>query len=190
MELNQAEKEVLLATARYALLNGVRNGVPPEMASGNFSKLLLKKGAAFVTLRNHGKLRGCMGTLYAHESLVKNVLHNAYNAAFKDNRFAPLTADELKVIDLHISVLTKPQPLLVDSEVELQAKLVPGTDGVILRYRQSQATFLPAVWESIAQPAEFIRQLKLKAGWSADFWSSEIKIELYRVIEFTERSAE
>ena len=63
-------------------------------------------GAAFVTLTEHGQLRGCIGSLEAHRTLGSDIEANAQAAAFRDPRFPPLGPEELADIDLEISVLT------------------------------------------------------------------------------------
>ncbi|MEE9559174.1 MAG: AMMECR1 domain-containing protein, partial [Acidiferrobacterales bacterium] len=54
-----------------------------------------------------------------------------------------------------------------------------GVDGVILQEGSYRATFLPAVWESLPDPNEFMQQLKCKAGLSADHWSDKITVQRY-----------
>ncbi len=62
----------------------------------------------------------------------------------------------------------------------------PGVDGLILALGASRVTFLPAVWDQIADPQTFVRQLKLKAGWRADFWSPHIRVSRYESESFGE----
>ena len=72
-----------------------------------------------MTLRIGDRLRGCMGSLEATEPLVVNVARNAYSAAFRDPRFAPLAREEFAPIGIHLSLLSRPEPLDFDSEAEL-----------------------------------------------------------------------
>ena len=76
-------------------------------------KLLLEKhpelkeeGAVFVTLTLNGNLRGCMGSIIPHRTLLDDLLNNAEASAFKDPRFLPLTKDEFKDIKIEVSILT------------------------------------------------------------------------------------
>jgi uncharacterized protein len=64
--------------------------------------------------------------------------------------------------------------------------LRPSLDGLILEHGAARATFLPAVWEQIERPAEFVRQLKLKAGWPTDFWSAQMRVYRYTTQSFGE----
>ena len=61
-----------------------------------------------------------------------------------------------------------------------------GADGLILEHGAARATFLPAVWDDIADAATFVRQLKLKAGWPADFWAPDIRAWRYEAEDFGE----
>jgi hypothetical protein len=112
------------------------------------------------------------------------VAENAWAAAFRDPRFAPLAADELATLTLSISVLTPPTPKRVDSEQDLLQQLQPGIDGLLLQDGAHSGTFLPSVWEQLPQPEEFLRQLKRKAGLPADYWSAHIQLSRYRSESF------
>ena len=83
-----------------------------------------------------------------------------------------------------ISVLTEPERCDVRSEAELLEVLRPGLDGVILQAGARRTTFLPAVWEQLPDARQFIRHLKLKAGWPADFWPSDMQVWLYTTESF------
>jgi AmmeMemoRadiSam system protein A len=148
-----------------------------------------RPGATFVTLTQHGELRGCIGTLEAHRPLRQDVAENTRNAAFRDPRFAPLAAVELEITRIEVSLLCAPVPLPVAGEDDLLQRLRPGVDGVVLAYRGRRATFLPQVWESLPAPGDFIGALKRKAGLPADFWHHEIRIARYTVGKFREPEA-
>ena len=62
----------------------------------------------------------------------------------------------------------------------------PGIDGLILEHSGSRGTFLPQVWDSIPDPAEFLRQLKRKAGLEPDFWAADLRLLRYTVVKFGE----
>jgi AmmeMemoRadiSam system protein A len=103
----------------------------------------------------------------------------AHAAAYRDPRFLPLTAAEFDEVDLHISVLSRPEPLSFSSEDELLRQLRPGIDGLILAERYSRGTFLPSVWEQLPEPREFLARLKQKAGLGPAYWSDAIRVERY-----------
>ena len=185
-EFSGAEKRALLALARAAIMAELRGEPAPALPD---DPRLLEEGACFVTLKAHGELRGCIGTLAAHRPLADDVRHNARNAAFRDPRFPPLAAAELPGIQLSISVLTPPQPFPVGSEAQLLAALRPGEDGLILEDGGHRATFLPAVWTQLPTPAEFLAHLKRKAGLAVDHWSPTLRVSRYRCIEFSDAGA-
>jgi AmmeMemoRadiSam system protein A len=145
-----------------------------------FSARLREPGACFVTLRLSGNLRGCVGSLDAARPLVEDVAHNAFASAFRDSRFPPLAERELADLEIHLSILSPPEPLPCRSEADLLSKLRPGVDGLILRDGVHRATFLPSVWESLAEPKAFLSALKRKAGLGEDHWSDGISFQRYR----------
>lgn len=142
---------------------------------------LAEKRATFVTLTIGGDLRGCIGTLVAHRSLLEDVVHNAKAAAFQDPRFSPLTTSEYLHAAVEVSLLTPPEPLEYRDTPDLKAKIRPGTDGVILSLGGYQATFLPQVWEQLPEFEQFFAHLGLKAGIGSDALSRHPEIFTYQV---------
>ena len=132
-----------------------------------------------MTLHKHAELRGCIGGLTASLPLVRDIAEHAFAAAFKDPRFEPVSEDELVDLDVHLSVLSAPEPVLFDSEADLLDRLQPGRDGLILKEGTKQGTFLPEVWEKLTTPKHFLDQLKVKAGLSPDYWSDTLVVERY-----------
>lgn len=177
--LSNPDRATLLEVARASIRHGLRHGRALEIDPADYPETLRPPRATFVTLEIGGRLRGCIGTLVAHQPLVRDVAIHAHAAAFEDPRFPELRPDELPQLDLHISVLSPPESLRFDSEEGLLAQLRPGMDGLILHFRNYHATFLPAVWESLPDPYVFLAQLKQKAGLPLDFWSPELRAERY-----------
>ena len=183
MELSTAQREALLSVARQSVEHGLRAGEALRPALGDYDGALVEAGACFVTLNLHGELKGCMGSLEAHRPLVEDVAENAFNAAFRDPRFHSVEQSELEILELHISVLSAPQPFEVEDEPQLLQTLRPGVDGLVLREERRRATFLPSVWESLPDPQDFVNQLKRKAGLPLDYWSDRLRFERYQVLE-------
>jgi AmmeMemoRadiSam system protein A len=144
------------------------------------------RAATFVTLKQDGELRGCIGSLKARYSLMDDLQSNAIAAAFHDPRFPPLSENELNQVQIEVSVLSSPEKIEFASEADLLAQLKPHIDGVIFNYGNNRSTFLPQVWEKLSSPELFMAQLKQKAGLAADFWSDEVLIYRYRVEKFSE----
>lgn len=173
------QRKQLTRLASLSIEHGVRQGCALPVHGSEWSAELYETRCSFVTLHKHGQLRGCIGSLVATQPLARDVSHHAFDAAFRDPRFLPVVADELESLQLHISVLSIPSALSFDSEADLLDVIQPGLDGLILREGTQQATFLPAVWESLPEPVQFLAQLKLKAGLDRNYWSDQITIERY-----------
>jgi uncharacterized protein len=185
MLLDDAQRRELLALARDSVGAALTHSAFVPCPPARLRHDLLEQRASFVTLRIGEQLRGCCGTIDASRPLAADVWHNAQVAAFNDPRFPPLTAREWPGVHLQVSVLNPPERLVAD-ERELLERLRPFVDGLVLELNGARATFLPAVWEQIADPALFVRQLKLKAGWPADFWSPQLRISRYTTESFGE----
>ncbi len=125
---------------------------------------LAKKGAVFVTLNEYRQLRGCIGSIVAHQPLIDDLIANARSAAFSDPRFAPLRPEEFEAIELEVSLLTPPEPVTYRDTDDLRHFIRPGIDGVILKLGSHQATYLPSVWEQLPQFDAFFATLCQKAG--------------------------
>ena len=177
--LYEEEHKLLRKVAQASIEHGLRIGRPLAVDMACYPRPLREPGASFVTLNEHGRLRGCIGSLEAIHPLVEDVAHNAYAAAFSDPRFPPLQAHELPGLDLHISVLSPATPMQFDSEEDLIRQLRPGVDGLMLEDGDHHGTFLPAVWESLPDAHDFLQHLKLKAGLPMDGWSDTIRVSRY-----------
>ncbi len=182
--LSFADRRVLLGLAANSIRHGLEHGRPRPVDSREFSEALREPRASFVTLKLNLELRGCIGSLTPSRTLVEDVCHNAHAAAFSDKRFSPVTADEAARLAISISVLSPAESLSVTSEAELLSALRPGIDGLVIEEGRRRGTFLPAVWESLPEPSDFVRQLKIKAGFGADYWSDQIRCQRYSVESF------
>ncbi len=182
--LSEETRNLLLQIASNAIQHGLFHGTPLQVDADDYQDVLQAHRASFVTLQQHGELRGCIGHLEAFQPLVVDVAENAYAAAFQDPRFPPVSDKEMEEIEIHISVLTPASPMVFNSEAELIAQLRPGQDGLILQDGYKKGTFLPSVWESLPDPEAFIRHLKLKAGLPASYWSNTLKIFRYETESF------
>jgi len=142
---------------------------------------LNKKGAVFITLHHNNQLRGCIGSIIAHRSLLEDVIHNAHCAAFEDPRFQPLSNDELTNLKLEVSILSEPEILEYDDFDDLVRKIRPNIDGLILKHGIFQGTFLPQVWEQLLSPKNFLEHLSMKAGSNPSIYDQHPSIYRYKV---------
>ncbi|KAA6182401.1 AmmeMemoRadiSam system protein A [Thiohalocapsa marina] len=189
-ELAPPERRALLQLARASIRHGLDQGTPLTVSATDQPAALRAERAAFVTLQQQGRLRGCIGHLQAVQPLALDVAENAYAAAFNDPRFPPLDAAEFDTLHIAISVLTPAAPIAFGSEAELLAQLRPGIDGVILAWDDTpgapRGTFLPSVWEQLPDPRDFLRHLKQKAGLPPEHWSDRLCAWRYRTETFSE----
>jgi len=176
------QQHQLLRLARQAIETALHGGDVPLPADAIFQT----PAAVFVTLREHGDLRGCVGSIEADQPLGRAVVSAARAAAFTDPRFAPLSIGELDAVRIEISVLSPLVPLPVASEAEAIRALARTRPGVLLRCGHRQGLLLPKVWESVADAAEFLRHLKRKAGLPADYWSEAVELLTFTTDECAE----
>ena len=184
MSYSRDEQATLLSVALDSINSGLHHGKPVRLNSADYSTHLAAQRASFVTLKLGETLRGCIGTLEARSSLVESIADNAYAAAFSDPRFPALDASEVEDLIIEVSVLSPLEPVSVTSEQELLEKMRPGEAGWLLQENGYRGTFLPSVWESLGEPAEFLRHLKVKAGLAPDYWSDTLQIWRYTTDSF------
>ena len=141
----------------------------------NYPQIFDEYGACFVTLEKEDRLRGCIGSIIAHQPLVNDLVNNAKNAAFKDYRFKPVSQDEVKDLKVAISILTHPVKIEFKSEKDLLKKISAKKDGIIIKDGNHQAVYLPSVWEQLPEKSEFLNSLKVKAGLSEDYFSENFE---------------
>ena len=182
------QKQLLLRLARASITRAVRGEDPPQAGATEITHPLGEPRACFVTLREAGQLRGCIGSLFPQEPLHLAVIHRAAAAALHDPRFMAVQAGELPKIEIEISVLTLPQPLKFSSPEDLLDKLRPRIDGVVLRLDGREATFLPQVWEELPGKVEFLDHLAQKAGRPPGAWRNPgTEVLVYQVVAFQEK---
>jgi len=165
-ELSTREKEILLEVARQAIEAVVRSqAVSPEPRE---EKLLNARSGCFVTIKQDGKLRGCIGNFQSELPLFKEVAEMAAASATKDPRFYPLQEDDLGNISLDISVLS---PLEKIDDIDM---IEVGVHGIYLEKGYYRGVLLPQVatehgWDR----KTFLKQTCLKAGLPTDAWQAE-----------------
>jgi AmmeMemoRadiSam system protein A len=159
----QARRD-LLSLARRSLEAHFRGEPLPRLASDR-AEAFGGPRALFVTLRESGDLRGCIGTLAPEGDLARTVPQFALRAAFEDHRFPPLDASELAFLEIEISVLSPPEPVADPEEIEI------GRDGLILEARGRSGLLLPQVATEYGfDRRRFLEELSRKAGLPPDAW--------------------
>jgi len=170
--LNEEQEKRLLEIARKTIDEYIRRSRRLNVTEDD--PLLLKNMGVFVTIHKEGRLRGCIGNIRGRQPLYLTVRDMAIEAATADPRFAPVTADELKDIDIEVSVLSIPERVENVDEIKM------GVHGVIVKRGNSSGVFLPQVaTETGWTREEFLGNLcARKAGLSADAWKDK-DTELY-----------
>jgi AmmeMemoRadiSam system protein B/AmmeMemoRadiSam system protein A len=176
----------LLGVARNSIEAALGVSAPKRLPDESWLK---PARASFVTLTQNGGLRGCIGSLEAHQPLGDDVSHNARAAALSDPRFPPLTSEELARTRVEVSLLSTPKLLAFADHADLIAQLRPGEDGLILEYGDARGTFLPQVWESLPDPEQFVAELKRKAGLPPGVSTAKCRIQRYHVLKWKEDGA-
>jgi AmmeMemoRadiSam system protein A len=174
----------LLPKYARAVLAAARGG--PEADRPHAAELHRTAGA-FVTLRRpDGALQGCIGTIEPRGPLLVTVGDCARGAAFRDPRGVRLALADVADLFVEVSVLSPTERVPFTDEASARAALRPGRDGVVLRWRDHQGTFLPQMWPRLGDAAHFLDELKRKAGLPMDFWSPEIELSRYTVEAYTD----
>lgn len=185
--LTQEEGKILLGIARETLERLLYRGDRWQPDLSTVPASLQEPGASFVTLYTRGELHGCIGTVLPVRPLAVDVASNAISAAVNDPRFAPLTAAELPFTAIEVSVLSPLQPVSYEDLEDLENKLRPGIDGVLLRRGWQRGLLLPQVWEHIPSPREFLRHVALKAGLPIDVYEApDAQVYIFQVQSFEE----
>ena len=175
--LAAAEKATLLRIARDAVTEFTKTGNPLKADGGTYDLTVSLKspGAAFVTLKNAGQLRGCIGHVMAIMPLYESIIQNACNAC-RDPRFTrhPITAAEVPALSIEISVLSPMRRLDDVKNIRI------GRDGLMLVRGWDSGLFLPQVpVEQGWNLQEYLTELCGKAGLPDGTWKDP-KAELYR----------
>ncbi len=146
------------------------------------------KRGVFVTLTRDGDLRGCIGLPYPVMPLGGAIEYAAKAAALEDPRFPAVSREELGHIDLEVTILTVPVPLLCDP-AERPAQVIVGKHGLIIRGMGTSGLLLPQVateygWDSTT----FLDHTCTKAGLPGRCWTrKDVELMTFEGQIFTER---
>ena len=179
--MTSREKEELLKIARSTVESYVQTGKVPVFSPT--SPALQQPRGAFVTLKENGQLRGCIGRFEPSEPLYKIIQQMAVSAASQDPRFRPVSADELEKLEYEISVLSPLRKIGTASEIEL------GKHGVQVSKGFHHGVFLPQVaTETGWSKEEFLGELcSQKAGLPRDCWKDPgVDLQVFTADVFSE----
>ena len=172
--MDEKDKKTLLSIARESIKSAITDTPNKQTQIEITSPELQEKNGAFVTLRTHGKLRGCIGRMVSDIPLYKLVSEMAVSAAKEDPRFSQIKSSELEDLEIDISILSPLQKADDPLDFEL------GRHGIYIKKGPSNGCFLPQVaTETGWTKEEFLSQCcSMKAGLPSDAWKSN-DIEVY-----------
>jgi len=159
--------------ARRSLEFAVKTGGPLPLPTELPDELLSNKAGVFVSLHKNARLRGCIGTIApTTESIALEIIQNAVSAGLRDNRFEPVSVQELPALVYKVDVLSAPEP--ISSPEELDVKRY----GVIVASGHKRGLLLPNL-DGVDTVDEQINIAKRKAGISAH---EPVKLERFEVV--------
>src|SRR5271155_3215747 len=160
--LSEADRRSLLELARRAIAEAVSLQKP----AGDIpqSGVFAERRGVFVTIHARGRLRGCIGVVEAFEALGESVAHCAVSAALQDPRFSPVRIEELRDLQIEISLLSPLEPLLAEN-IEI------GKHGLLISQGSKRGLLLPQVAvEHKLGREQFLEEPCRKAGLTAKAW--------------------
>ena len=175
--LNRDEQKKILSYVRELLRARLTRGPEPKLELS--PEVMEQKRGIFVTLKLHGRLRGCIGHILGVEPLRKSIPHMTLAAAFEDPRFPPLGSDELKDLKIHVSLLTEPMPVKSYKDIRT------GTDGIIVTCGWKKGVYLPEVATETGWDAKtFFESCALEKAGLAEQELPEAGIEVFQTEGF------
>ncbi len=137
------KSDIYVKLAREAAAYAVRHNRTMPMPDDLPAELLERRAGCFVSVHEHGDLRGCIGTIApVRDSLAREIIENAYSAVLRDPRFAPVKEKELPWLEINVDVLEEPERISDRSELDVKkygiivsahgrrGVLLPDLDGV------------------------------------------------------------
>jgi len=184
IEFTNDQKKDLLKVARFTIermLTGKESRDFPSLSDKIFSEAY----GIFVTLKNGDNLRGCIGYIEGVKPIRDAVKDMAIESAFRDPRFPPISASELNMITIEISILLPLEEVKDYNEVE------PGKHGLVMERGYQKGLLLPQVateygWDR----SEFMNQTCRKAGMENYCWENDAKVFKFEAIVFNEKELE
>ena len=161
-EARKAKEDPYVRLARHALEGYIKTGKAVDDLPNLPAEMTSRRAAVFVSLKKHGALRGCIGTIWpVADSVAAEICRNAVSAAVEDPRFDPITPEELDQIVYSVDVLEAPEP--IDSIDQLDVLRY----GVIVTSGHKRGLLLPNL-DGVDTPTQQVDIAKKKAGIRPD----------------------
>jgi AmmeMemoRadiSam system protein A len=159
---SEADRQTILKFARQVVVEAVTLGRLPEHVPTD--GIFAERRGVFVTLRNEGRLRGCIGVVEAETTLGDSVARCAAGAALQDPRFAPMRVADLSHLQIEVSLLSRPEPIAINA-IEI------GRHGLIVSSGERRGLLLPQVAvEHNLDREQFLSETCRKAHLLRDAW--------------------
>ena len=170
--LSLEDGKFLVKLARRTIEDYLRSGKKPPVP--RVGAKLRERCGVFVTLMKHGELRGCIGHPLPTSPLIEAVMDSAVSSATGDPRFLPVGLDELRDVQIEVSVLTPPELIKVENSREYPKHVEVGKHGLIVECAGHAGLLLPQVpIEQGWGVEEFLSHTCMKAGLMPDCWLRE-----------------
>ena len=161
--------DVAMASVKYYLDTG-KTWVKPE----DYPIELDEPLGVFVTINKNNNLRGCIGYAEPVKPAIDATIEVAISAAFNDPRFNQITEKEFEELEFEVTVLTKPEMIVVAHPDQYFDEIEIGHDGLIIQKGYARGLLLPQVAvENAFTTEDFLNHTCMKAGISADSWMDE-----------------
>ena len=187
-EFSDADGNELVKMARRAVTEFLKNN--SKINDSEFNSKFDFSSGVFVTLNKQDSLRGCIGYPMPVKNLSDGLIDAAISAATQDNRFSPVSIDELDKIVFEVTVLTPPIEIKVKDPTEYLSIIKVGRDGLIVENAFTSGLLLPQVpteygWDT----KEFLDYTCQKAGLDKDAWKDKsTKVSKFEGVIFKEES--
>ena len=147
-----------------------------------YPQLTRRNAGAFVTLKDNGNLRGCIGYLSSPDMLVDIVREATKQAATSDPRFKPVSEDEISKINIEVSILSPSIPLINYSDIKI------GEHGLLLDEPNNRAVLIPQVaTENNFSVSQFLTAICEKAGINTYTWEEQpLKLKVFTAAVMSE----
>ena len=163
--------------ARLSVETVVRTGRAATLPDDVPAELLTTRAGAFVSLHEHGQLRGCIGTISATcGNVAEEILQNGVSACLRDPRFDPVTPDELDFLEYSVDILSPAEPITGPDQLDVRRF------GVIVTKGWRRGLLLPNL-DGVDTVEDQLAIAKRKAGISPR--DNDVQLERFEVVRHT-----
>ena len=165
--------EYLVKIAKESIKHFLKTGTQLEKPT-DYPIELDEELGVFVTLNKNNELRGCIGYAEPIKPAIDAAMEMALAAALDDPRFPQVSESEFEDLDFEVTVLTKPEMIVVGHYNQYFDEIEIGRDGLIIQKGYARGLLLPQVAvENALTKEDFLDHTCMKAGISADSWMDE-----------------